>query len=115
MSCLLTQTMSRASTQEPTRAPTDQLSFPEQGGVCVQSLTLVLDGITPVDYLTWVRDPEPRTLDRDLRSATVQAHALGDQINLQLVWDREPPPAQAALLAAGFAATPELIELHSAT
>jgi hypothetical protein len=79
----------------------------------VQSLTLKLEGITAGDYLTWVRDPEPPALGRDLRYITVHADPVGAQIDLELGWDREPPSGRAALHAAGFPVTPEVVNLAS--
>lgn len=81
----------------------------ERRGLFAQCLTMKLDGITAGDYLAWVRDPEPPALGRDLRSITVHADPLAAEIDLALGWDREPPPVSAALLAAGFPATPEVI------
>jgi hypothetical protein len=72
----------------------------------VQTLTIVLAGITAGDYLAWVRDPEPPALERDLRRIATKADPLGERIDLQLVWDREPPSAEAALRAAGFPLAP---------
>ena len=62
----------------------------------VQLLTLVLDGITAADYLCWVRDPEPAALGRGIRQLNVRAKPLGDRIELQLLWEREPPAPPAA-------------------
>jgi hypothetical protein len=80
-----------------------------------QHLTLRLDGITAGDYLTWVRDPEPHALGRELRSLSTQAGPLDDHIDVLLVWNSEPPPPRAAATAAGFALTPEVIEVHTGT
>ena len=43
----------------------------EQREPLVQPLTLILEGITAEDYLSWVRDPEPSALGHDLRCLTV--------------------------------------------
>jgi hypothetical protein len=82
----------------------------------VQSLLIGLDGITAGDYLTWVRDPEPPALDHRLRSVAIGAEPLGDLVNIELVWAGQPPTAPgAAALAAGFALTPEVVEVQNAT
>ena len=80
----------------------------------VQSLAIRLDGITAADYLAWVRDPEPPALDH--RLVAISAEPLGKLVNIELVWADRPPtiPSNAAA-AAGFALTPEVIAVHSAT
>jgi len=79
----------------------------------VQYLTLKLDGITPADYLTWVRDPEPAALDLSLRSVTVEADPLGDAIHATLIWNASAPvPALAAPLA-GLPLTPEVVAVEA--
>jgi hypothetical protein len=82
----------------------------------VQSLRIRLGGITAGDYLTWVRDPEPPALDRGLRSVATSAELRGEVVNVKLVWTGQPPttPSDAAA-AAGFALTPEVVAVHSAT
>ena len=52
-----------------------------------QHLIFTLDGITAGDYLAWVRDPEPAALGNALRSIAVHADALGDLIEVDLVWE----------------------------
>jgi hypothetical protein len=74
-----------------------------------QWVTLTLDGITAADYLSWVRDPEPLALGRDLRRLAARAEPLGDRIELELIWDREPPAPRSAVLAAGFPPIPEVV------
>jgi hypothetical protein len=78
-----------------------------------QHLTLVLEGITAGDYLTWVRDPDPHTLGRELRSVDFHADPLGDRIDVLLQWNTNPPAPPAAAPAAGFYLTPEVIELRT--
>jgi len=75
--------------------------------LATQHLTLLLDGITAGDYLTWVHDPEPHTLARELRSVQLQADPLDQRIDVLLTWNGHPPPAQAAATAAGLTLTPE--------
>jgi len=77
----------------------------------VQWLTLALDGITAGDYLSWVTDAEPSALGRDLRCVTACAEPLGERIEIELIWDREPPAPRSAVLAAGFPLFPEVVEL----
>ena len=77
----------------------------------MQLLTLVLDGITAADYLAWVRDPDPAALGRSLRQLNVRAQPLGDRIEVQLVWEDEPPAAPTAAVAAGFPLTQNVAEL----
>jgi hypothetical protein len=84
-----------------------------QNTLAKQHLTLVLEGITAGDYLTWMRDPDPHTLGGELRSADVQAHPLGDRIDVLLHWNTTPPAPPAAAPAAGFHLTPEVIALHT--
>ncbi|MBV9197326.1 MAG: hypothetical protein JO168_24590 [Solirubrobacterales bacterium] len=79
-----------------------------------QALSLALDGITAGDYLSWVRDPDPPALGRDLRAVAIDAASLGDRIDLRLVWDREPPDAETAAAIAGFPIGPEVATLTSA-
>jgi hypothetical protein len=80
-----------------------------------QYLTLRLDGITAGDYLTWVRDPEPAALGAGLESITVRADPLGGTIEALLCWNRTPPAARTAVLAAGFPLTPEVSAVESHT
>jgi hypothetical protein len=72
---------------------------------------LTLEGITAADYLSWVRDPEPLTLGPDLRRVDARAEPLGDRIDIELTWDREPPAPRTAVLAAGFALIPEVVQV----
>jgi hypothetical protein len=74
-----------------------------------QVLRLVLDGITAGDYLCWVRDPEPHALGRELRSISVSADPLDDQIDLELRWDHDPPDPRSAAIAAGFQLAPGVV------
>jgi hypothetical protein len=85
----------------------------DQGELAEQHLTIVLAGITATDYLAWVRDPEPHTLERDLHSVSLQADPLGELIEVLLRWNTEPPAPLAAAPAAGFYLTPEVIELRT--
>jgi hypothetical protein len=78
-----------------------------------QRLTLVLAGITASDYLTWVHDPEPPALGRDLRSISVHAAALDNRVDVRLTWNRNPPSARAAAAAAGFTLIPEIIDIRT--
>jgi hypothetical protein len=75
----------------------------------LQVLTLTLDGITAGDYMTWVYDPEPPSLGRDLRSITLRGDPLGDTVEAVLVWEGSPPPPTAAAPIAGLPLTPEVI------
>jgi hypothetical protein len=84
----------------------------EERAVLAQPLTLILDGITAEDYLSRVRDPEPPALGRDLRCLLVRAEPLGDRIDVELIWDREPPAPRAAAVAAGFLLTPEILDVR---
>jgi hypothetical protein len=76
------------------------------------AVTLFLDGITPDDYLQWIRDPEPPNR-ADLKLVTATATASDNTIQLELLSTGEPPPAAVAASAVGFPNTPEVIELHS--
>jgi hypothetical protein len=76
-----------------------------------QVLTLTLDGITPADYLTWVRDPEPRVLGLDLCSVTVGEGVLGDSVEIALSWRGLPPHPRVAAPVAGFPLTPEVVSV----
>jgi hypothetical protein len=87
----------------------------ERGEIRAQLLTFHLQGITAGDYLTWVRDPDPPALGRELRSLSVQADPLGDRIDLLLCWGGDPPAPRAAAAAAGFGLTPEVRELRATT
>jgi hypothetical protein len=79
----------------------------------VQTLLIRLDGITAGDYLAWVRDPEPPELDHELQSVSVGAEPLGQLVNIELVWEGQPPTTpSAAAIAAGFELTPEVVEIH---
>ncbi len=51
---------------------------------------MILHGITAGDYMTWVRDPEPPALGRDL---AVRADPLGDTVDALLSWKVAPPEA----------------------
>jgi hypothetical protein len=82
----------------------------------VQSLLMRLNGITASDYLAWVRDPEPSALDQWLRSVAISAEPLGELITIELTWACQPPmPPSAAAVAAGFARTPEVVEVIGTT
>lgn len=85
----------------------------ERNETATQHLTLLLEGITVGDYLTWVHDPEPHALGRELRSLRIQPDPLGDRIDVLLSWSSDPPSARAAAAAAGFPPTPEIIELRT--
>ena len=78
----------------------------------IQRLAVVLGGMTAGDYLAWVWDSEPPALGRDLRSVTVDADPVGERIDLELVWDRQPPAPNAAVAAAGFPLTPDVVAVH---
>ena len=92
------------------RALNQQRPSPERQREQLFTVTLFLDGITPDDYMQWIRDPEPPNRD-DLKLVTATATALGD-IQLELLSTGDPPPAVAAS-AVGLPITPEVIELHS--
>jgi len=81
----------------------------------LRSLLIRLDGITAGDYLTWVRDPEPLALQNGLLSVVISAEPLGELVNIEFVWAVQPPttPGDVAV-AAGFALTPEVVEIHTA-
>ena len=75
-----------------------------------------LDGITAVDYLAWIRDPEPPALDHGLQSVAISAEPLGELVDIELVWACQPPTTpSAAAVAAGFPLIPEVVAVHSAT
>ena len=74
----------------------------------VQYLTITLEGITAADYLSWVRDPEPAALDRELQEVAVRADPLGDVIDATLAWAGSAPAAHLAAPMAGFPVTPEV-------
>ena len=93
---------------KPRRAVTNPSTASAYDDERYQSLVILLDGITAGDYLTWVRDPEPPALGRELRSIAADGDSLGERINVDLVWDRHPPDAQAAATAAGFVLTPDV-------
>jgi hypothetical protein len=40
-----------------------------------------------------------------------RAESLGDRIEIELIWEREPPTPPAAALAAGFPLVPEVVAL----
>jgi hypothetical protein len=86
----------------------------QAGGTCVQELAILLHGITADDYLTWVRDPEPHALGRDLIAITADADPLADRIEVQLIWDHTPPDPCTAAGAAGFEMTPEVLAVLAA-
>ena len=86
----------------------------EAGGTFAQELAILLRGITADDYVTWVRDPEPHALGRDLIAITAEAEPLADRIEVQLIWDRMPPDPCTAASAAGFAITPEVVAVLAA-
>jgi hypothetical protein len=75
---------------------------------------LILDDVTAGDYLQWIRDPEPPGLGHGLRSVVAHASPLAHRIRLELLWEHEPPPPQIASAAAGFPATPDVLEIHDA-
>jgi hypothetical protein len=85
----------------------------DRNALAKQHLTLVLEGITAGEDLTWMRDPDPHTLGRELRSIGVHTHPLDDRIDVLLHWNTNPPAPPAAAPAAGFHLTPEVIELHT--
>lgn len=81
----------------------------------LQTLTLTLDGITADDYLAWIRDPDPAALGSDLLSITTRAQPISDRIEVELVWNRDPPNPRDAALAAGFPLTPHVTKLRGGT
>jgi hypothetical protein len=94
------------------RALNHQRPSPERQREHSFTVTLFLDGITPDDYMQWIRDPEPPNRD-DLRLITATTTGLRDTIQLELLSTGEPPPAAVAASAVGFPITPEVIELCS--
>lgn len=78
-----------------------------------QTLILTLEGITAGDYVTWVCDPEPPALGRDLRSITLRGNRLGDTVEAVLDWKGSPPAPRAAALMAGLPLTPEVIRVQA--
>jgi hypothetical protein len=79
----------------------------------LQHLSLTLDGIAAGDYLTWVRDPEPRALGMGLDWIAISAEPLGDTIEAVLSWKVPPPSPHAAAVAAGLLLTPEVVAVAS--
>lgn len=77
-----------------------------------QTLILTLEGITAGDYVTWVSDPEPPALGRDLRSITLRGNPLGHTVEAVLDWEGSPPAPRAAALIAGLPLTPEVIRVQ---
>ena len=75
----------------------------------IQVLTLTLDEMTAGDYMTWVYDPDPPALGRDLRSITLRGNPLGHTVEAVLDWEGSPPAPRAAALIAGLPLTPEVI------
>jgi hypothetical protein len=73
-----------------------------------QRLRIELGEITAGDYLTWVRDPEPPALERELRSIAITAAPLGSTIDATLEWAGAPPPSRAAAAAAGLPVTADV-------
>ena len=78
-----------------------------------QMLTLELEGVTAGDYLTWVRDPEPQALDRELRSIEVEAEPAGSRITAILEWAGDPPNPKAAASAAGLPVTVDVRAVYA--
>jgi hypothetical protein len=72
-------------------------------------IELLLRGITAEDYLTWIRDPEPPSLGRELESIAVRADPFGDRIHVELCWRGRAPDPRTAAARAGFALTPEVV------
>jgi len=95
------ETRRTRSAATPRRGPSKQL------------LTLTLDGITAGDYLTWIRDPEPPALERDLLAISVEADPLGSTIEVLLAWNAAAPGPHAAARRAGFPLTPEVVAVVS--
>jgi hypothetical protein len=81
----------------------------------LQRLSLTLDGITAGDYMTWVRDPEPPALGRDLHSIAVRADPLGDTVDALMSWNVAPPDAMTAAATAGLPLTPEVVAVKAYT
>jgi len=90
-----------------------QTPHTDRNELAKQHLTIVLDGITAGDYLTWVHDPEPHTLGRELRSVDLHADPLGDRIDVLFQWNTKPPAPPAAAASAGFYLTPEVVEIRT--
>jgi hypothetical protein len=79
----------------------------------LQRLSLTLDGITAGDYITWMRDPEPPAVGRDLDSIAVRADPLGDTVDALLSWNVAPPDAMTAAATAGLPLTPEVVAVKA--
>lgn len=73
-----------------------------------QRLTIELRGTTAGSYLTWVRDPKPPALDRELASIAIEAEPLGPTITAVLEWTGEPPSPRDAAAAAGLPITEDV-------
>ena len=100
------------------RADHDTTAQAADSQSALQSLLMRLNGITASDYLAWVRvrDPEPSALDQWLRSVAISAEPLGELITIELTWACQlPMPPSAAAVAAGFARTPEVVEVIGTT
>jgi hypothetical protein len=80
-------------------------------GPTLQTLTLVLEGITTADYLQWVVDPVPPARD-EVTLISTRSDLLGNRILLELGSSGWLPPAAAAR-AVGFPITPEVVAVHS--
>jgi hypothetical protein len=80
----------------------------------IQSLVILLAGITADDYLAWVRDPEPSALGDDLTSITTDAEPLRALVTVELIWNGQPltTPSVATVIA-GFPMTPEVAAVFS--
>ena len=76
--------------------------------MCSQ-IELRLDGIAANDHLTWIRDPEPPSLGRELRSIAARPDPLGDRIQVALCWRGSTPEPRTAAAWAGFALIPEVL------
>ena len=80
-----------------------------------QRLTLELEGITAGDYLTWLRDPDPPALGRELASVVVRCDPLGATVEALLSWSGAPPDAAVAGARAGLPITGEVVSIGCET
>jgi hypothetical protein len=81
--------------------------------MCSQ-IELLLRGITAEDYLTWIRDPDPPSLDQELVSIAAGAQPFGDRIHVELCRRGPAPDPRTAATRAGFPLTPEVVDVRRA-
>ena len=80
----------------------------------IQHITVQLDGITAGDYLAHQLDADPPLETSPLRKVIIDVpDPRGDTIGAALCWHGHAPSPRSAAVAAGFALTADVVDVHA--